>query len=75
MEIIITAIIGGLATAVPATLATILSNRKSTSLMTYRIDQLESKVNKHNNLIERMFNCEKDIALLKEEVKEMKGGK
>ena len=73
MDIIITAIIGGLCTAIPATLATILSNKKSNAIMVYRIDQLETKVNKHNNLIERMFNAEKDIALIKEELKEMKG--
>lgn len=75
MEVIWVAIIGGLCTAVPATLTTILSNRKSTTLMNYKIDKLEEKVNKHNNLIERMFNVEKDIALIKEEINEMKGVK
>lgn len=75
MEVIVTAIIGGLCTAVPAILTTILSNKKSNTIMVYRIDKLEEKVNKHNNLIERMFNVEKDIALLKEEVNEIKGVK
>jgi MFS superfamily sulfate permease-like transporter len=28
--------------------------RKSSALIAYRIEQLEQKVNKHNNLVERM---------------------
>ena len=35
----------------------------------YRIEQLEKKQDKHNNVIERMYNCEKDIAVIKEELK------
>ena len=30
------------------------ANNKTTALVTYRLAQLEDKVNKHNNLIERM---------------------
>ena len=47
----------------------------SNKLTGYRIEQLEKKVEKHNNLIERMYKCEDrlnimdhDIADLKEEV-------
>ena len=31
-----------------------LANRKSAALVAYRLEQLEGKVNKHNNLVERM---------------------
>lgn len=65
----ITAVISGLSVAVPSVIATVLSNRKSNALMVYRIDQLEEKVNKHNNLIERMYEVEKDIAIIKDEMK------
>lgn len=34
----------------------------------YRIELLEKKQDKHNCLIERMYACEKDIAVLQEEV-------
>lgn len=34
----------------------------------YRIEQLEKKQDKHNCLIERMYACEKDIAVLQEEI-------
>ena len=66
---IVTALISGLSVAVPSVIATILSNRKSNALMVYRIDQLEDKVNKHNNLIDRMYEAEADIKVLKEEMK------
>ena len=33
----------------------------NSKLSNYRIEQLEKKVDKHNNLIERMYECEKNI--------------
>jgi hypothetical protein len=42
---------------------------KSSELTIYRIDQLEEKVNKHNNLVERMFCAEKCIGLIDEKIK------
>ena len=50
-EQIIIAIIGGLCVAIPSVLSTVFSNRKNYSLMSYKIEQLENKVSKHNNLI------------------------
>ena len=38
-------------------------------LTTYRIQQLEKKVEKHNNVIERVYTLEKDGAVIKEEIK------
>lgn len=39
----------------------------SNKLVNYRIEQLEKKVDKHNNLIDRMYKCEEDILLLKKD--------
>lgn len=36
------------------------------SIVKYRVDQLEKKVDKHNNLIERMYVCETEIKDIKE---------
>lgn len=41
----------------------------SGSLTQYRIRQLEEKVNKHNNLIERMYGAEQKITVLDERVR------
>ena len=38
-------------------------------LMTYRLDQLEKKVEKHNNLIERTYKLEEGVSLLDEKIK------
>lgn len=43
----------------------------SHSKTVYRIDQLEKKQDKHNNLIERTYKCEKDIELLQQEVQHL----
>lgn len=39
----------------------------STKLTNYRLEQLEKKVDKHNNLVERMYRLESDVKILKEE--------
>lgn len=39
-------------------------------LVVYRIEQLEKKVEKHNQVVERVYNLEKDEAVIKEELKD-----
>jgi ABC-type protease/lipase transport system fused ATPase/permease subunit len=36
----------------------------------YRIEQLEKKVQAHNNLVVRMYEAEKDIDIIKSKLKE-----
>lgn len=69
MEVVVVAIISGVLGGIPSVIATIMSNNKSTALMEYKIDKLDEKVHQHNNLIDRMYKVEKDVAILKEEVK------
>ena len=72
MEEVITAVIGGLCVAIPSIIATISTNKRSTALITYRVDQLELKQDKHNTLIERTYRLEEDVKNLKEDVKELR---
>lgn len=51
------------------------ANRKSSALIAYRIEQLENKVNKHNNLIERTFVLEGKVNELQHDVRDLKGAK
>ena len=37
--------------------------------MSYRIEQLEKKVEKHNQVVERTYNLEKIAAVLSEDLK------
>lgn len=41
----------------------------SSKLTNYRIEQLEKKVEKHNNVIDRMYKAEQKIAVMDEEIK------
>ena len=56
-ERIIVAIIGVLGTFV----GNYFTHRKSMALIEYRLAQLEDKVNKHNNMIERMYAVEAKV--------------
>lgn len=64
-EAIIVAALGLVGTLVGSYLA----NRKSTALIAYRLEQLEQKVSKHNNLVERTYALEKSVALMDERVR------
>ena len=69
MNDIIIAIISGLCVAVPSIIATVSSNKKNNDLVIYRINQLDTKVHEHNNLIDRMYKIENRVTLLEDEVK------
>ena len=45
------------------------AQRRTTALVVYRLEQLENKVDKHNNVIERMYKVEQDIYLIDEKIK------
>ena len=65
-EAVLVAIITGGITLV----GTALSNWLNHSKTIYRIDQLEKKVEKHNNLVERMYICEGQLKVLEEKQKD-----
>lgn len=69
MEGIVIAIITSIASLMGTIFAVMLSNSKTL----YRIEQLEKAQTKHNNLIERMYKVEKDVAVLDERVKDIEG--
>lgn len=64
METILT-IISAFGTAL-GTFAGIMVNSR---LVNYRIEQLEKKVDKHNQVIDRVYRLEKRDALVEEEIK------
>ena len=68
MEVIV-AIISGLCVAIPSIISTIIVNNRNKNLLIYRVGSLEEKVNKHNNLIDRMYKVESRITLLEDEIK------
>lgn len=66
--IIVALITGGL--ALLGTLGgSYLANRKSAALIAYRLEELEKKVQAHNNLVERMYQVEERTELQEEKIK------
>ena len=63
-NIIIALITGGLALA-----GTMIANNKNAALIAYRLEQLEEKVNKHNQVIERTYKLEERTELQEEKIK------
>ncbi len=41
-----------------------LANRKSAALVAYRVEQLEKKVDKHNQVVDRTYKLEKRVDVL-----------
>ena len=64
MENIIIAALG----FIGALAGTYFSNRKAQALMAYRLEELEKKVDKHNNLVERTYRLEEARAVLEEKI-------
>lgn len=48
---------------------TYLANRKASALIAYRLEQLEEKVNKHNQVVERTYRLEDNDKLMEEKIK------
>ena len=62
---VVDALIGLCGSAGGSLIAALISNK----VWQYRIEQLEKKVEKHNNLVERMYKVEEKEELLEERVK------
>jgi hypothetical protein len=68
-ETIIIALLSFAGTVVGSLLGILAANK----LVNYRLEQLEKKVEKHNNLVERMYNLETKVAVDEEEIEHLKG--
>lgn len=58
--------------AVLSLIGTFIGSFSGMKLMSYRIEQLEKKVEKHNNFAERLPVVEKDIKHIYHEIDELK---
>ena len=64
-ETIIVAVLGFAGTLVGSLFGVLAANK----LTNYRIEQLEKKVEKHNNVIDRVYKLEQQNAVEEEEIK------
>jgi hypothetical protein len=51
------------------------ANRKSSAVMLYRIEQLEKKMDKHNQVLERTYILEGQVTELQHDVRDLKGAR
>lgn len=63
------AVIVGILSLIGTLIGSIAGILASNKLVVYRIEQLEKKVEKHNNVVERVFALEKDKDFIEEEFK------
>lgn len=64
-----TAIIVGVLAFAGTLIGAYASNNKNQALVVYRLQQLEDKVNKHNQVIERTYKIEEHEELVDERIK------
>lgn len=65
-------IIVGMLSLIGTLFGSIAGIMASNKLTMYRIDQLEQKVNKHNELIERMYSIEERVTVVEHEIEGLK---
>lgn len=69
METITSAIITGAVSLVVCLITNHAQNKRTLALLDYRLGQLEKKVSKHNNLVERTYHLEGDMDVVHEQIK------
>ena len=67
---IFAAVISALAAIVVCVISTHYQNENTRNLLEYRLTQLEEKVDKHNNLVERTYKLEQHNEVQDEKIKE-----
>ena len=66
---ILAAVISALAAIVVCVISNHYQNENTRNLLEYRLTQLEEKVDKHNNLVERTYKLEKQNEIQDEKIK------
>jgi len=66
--VILGALISGTVSLIVCIITQFAQNKVTRALLEYRLTELEKKVDKHNNLVERMYKAEENIAVLTEKM-------
>lgn len=67
--VIIGALISGSVSLVVCIITQTAQNKVTRALLEYRLTELEKKVDRHNNLVDRMYHAEENIAVIQEKLK------
>ena len=66
-------IVCALITGLLSLLGVYMANRKNSALIAYRLQELEKKVDKHNQVIERTFVLEGQVKEIQHDITDLKG--
>jgi len=66
------AVISAVITGLMSLIGVYISNRKSSALIAYRLEQLEKKQDKHNSLMERTFRLEGRMDEVEHDIRDIK---
>lgn len=69
MEAIITAAITGTVTLIVCLINNSYQQKQTRNLIEYKIEELTKRVDKHNNVIERVYKLEEHEAVMEEKIK------
>lgn len=69
METIISAVISAGVTLIVCLISNHGQQERTRALMEYKLDELTKRVDKHNNIIERTYNLEKQVEVQGEQIK------
>ena len=68
MEAIISATITGLITLIVCLINNNFQQKSTRNLIEYKLDELKKRVDKHNNVIERVYELERNAAVTDEKI-------
>ena len=69
METAVATVIAALLSAAAAIIVSAIQHRKSDALIEYKLGEVIKRQDKHNNLIERTYELEKDVEVIKNDIK------
>lgn len=72
MDSALATVIVGVLSLTGTVIGTLVGIRKSNDLIAYKIEELQKKVEKHNNLIDRTYKLEKDMDIAFQMIKNSK---
>ena len=68
---LIVEIIISIITSIGTVVGVLITNNKTMGLMQYQIKELSERVDKHNNLIDRMYRVEERLSIAEEKIKDI----
>lgn len=69
METVLAAVISGAVTLAVCLISNRTQTEKTRALLDYRLQQLEKKQDRHNQVIERMYHLETEVQVVREQMK------